>query len=250
MIDNNERYASIRIKENSKPTLPKCEMKCDTILSEKLNKYDLTSFLNTHTMNLLIGKPKSGKTSLLHSFFEHRNLLRYCYHKIYLFQPVQSGASIENNIFDTLPDDQVYRELTFENLLEVKQRIEEDAKEGTTSCIIFDDVTAELKNKATMKLFKELAFNRRHLRLSMFFLVQTWFSVPKEIRRLWTNIFVFKVSKNEMSNIWDEIIEHPIEHIRDVLKLVYDKPYQFLFINTDSQRMFKCWDEILMPHDI
>jgi len=40
-------FIMISLKENSKPTLPKCEMKCDTILSEKLNKYDLTSFLNT-----------------------------------------------------------------------------------------------------------------------------------------------------------------------------------------------------------
>jgi len=243
--NTNERYASLRVKQNDKPNLPKCEMKCDTILSEKLNKYDLTSFLNTHTMTLLIGKPRSGKTSLLHSMFEHRNLLRYCFHKIYLFQPVQSGASIKNNIFDTIPEDQIYRELTFDNLYEVKTRVEEDAAEGTTSCIIFDDVTAELKNKETMKLFKELAFNRRHLRLSMFFLVQTFFSVPKEIRRLWTNIFVFKVSKNEMANIWEEIIEHPVEYMKDVMKIVYDKPYQFMFLNTDSQRMFKNWDEIL-----
>ena len=236
----------ISIKENDKPNLPVCKMKCDTILSEKLNKYELTSFLNTHTMNLLIGKPKSGKTSLLHSLFEHRNMLRYCYHKIYLFQPVQSGASIDNNIFDKLPSDQIYHELTYDNLLEVKQNIENDAMEGHTSCIIFDDVTAELKNKSTMKLFKELAFNRRHLRLSMFFLVQSYYSVPKEIRRLWTNMFIFKVSKNEMENIWEELIEHDIDFMKPIMKIIYDKPFQFLFLNTDSQRIFKGWDEVLI----
>jgi hypothetical protein len=236
----------IKIKENLKPNLPHTVMKCDTKLANKLDKYDLTSFMNCHSMNLLIGKPRSGKTSLLHSLFEHRNMLRYCYHTIYLFQPVQSGASIENNIFDKLPEDQIFRELTFENLDEVKQRIEEDSKDGHASCIIFDDVTAELKNKATMKLFKELAFNRRHLRLSMFFLVQTYFSVPKEIRRLWSNMFIFKTSKNEMSNIWDEIIEHDIEYMKPIMKLVYDQPYQFMFVNTDSQRLFKCWDELIL----
>ena len=236
----------LRLKENDKPKLPKCEMKCDGQLHEKLNKYDLTSFLNAHTMNLLIGKPKSGKTSLLHSMFEHKGLLRYCFTKVYLFQPVASGASIKDCIFDTLPEDQVYRELNFDNLWEVKCRVEADAEEGLASCIIFDDVTAELKNKDTMKLFKMLAFNRRHLRLSMYFLVQTWFSVPKEIRRLWTNIFIFKCSKNEMSNIFDEIIEHPIEYMAPIMKMVFDQPYKFLFINTDSQRIFNCWDEILL----
>jgi len=239
----------IRIKSNDKPTLPKCEMKCDNILHEKLNKYDLMTFLNCHSMNLLIGKPKSGKTSLLHSMFQHKGLLRYCFTKVYLFQPVQSGSSINDSIFDTLPEDQIYNELTYDNLADVHMRIEEDAADGLSSCIIFDDVTAELKNKATLQLLKQLAFNRRHLRLSMYFLVQTWFSCPKEIRRLWTNIFVFKVSKNELSNIWDEIIEHSSDFMHQVMKLVYNEPYKFLFINTDSQRMFDGWDELILDDE-
>jgi GTPase SAR1 family protein len=239
----------ISIKKNDKPNLPKCEMNCDSELHEKLNKYDLTSFLNSHSMNLLIGKPKSGKTSLLHSMFEHKGLLRYIYDKVYLFQPVHSGASIKDCIFDTLPLDQVYRELTYENLNEVKQRIEQDSEEGLNSTIVFDDVTSELKNKSTMQLFKQLAFNRRHLHLSMYFLVQTWYSVPKELRRLWTNMFIFKVSKNELTNIWDEIIEHEIEYLPNIMKTVYNEPYKFLFINTDSQRMFDGFDEVIFDDD-
>jgi hypothetical protein len=235
----------IRIKTNDKPRLPKCEMVCDSMLDPKLNKYDLTSFLNCHAMTLLIGKPRSGKTSLLHSMFEHKGLLRHCYNKIYLFQPAQSGASIKDCIFDMLPDDQIYHELNFDTLYEVKCRIEADAADGHTSCIIFDDMAAELKRKETLMLFKQLAFNRRHLRLSMYFLVQTWFSVPKEMRRLWSNIFVFKVSKNEMANIWDEIIEHDQAYVPTILKTVYNEPYKFLFINTDSQRMFDGWNELI-----
>lgn len=236
----------IQIKINEKPRLPKCEMVCDSMLDPKLDKYELTSFLNCHSMNLMIGKPKSGKTSLLHSMFEHKGLLRHCYDKIYLFQPAQSGASIKKSIFDMIPEDQRYYELSFDNLYEVKSRIESDAAEGLTSCIIFDDMASELKNKATGQLFKQLAFNRRHLRLSMFFLVQTWYSTPKELRRIWSNIFVFKVSKNEMMNIWDEIIEHDSVLAPLVLKQVYNEPYKFLFINTDSQRLFDGWDELLL----
>ena len=148
-----------------------------------------------------------------------------------------------------LPPDQIYHELTYDSLYEVKSRIEEDASQGYNSCIIFDDMASELKNKATQQLFKQLAFNRRHLRLSMYFLVQTWFSTPKELRRLWSNIFVFKVSKNEMTNIWDEIIEHDDEYMSPVMKMVYNEPYKFLFINTDSQRIFDGWDEILLEDD-
>jgi hypothetical protein len=149
-------------------------------------------------------------------------------------------------MFDMLPRDQIYHELSFDNLIEVKFRIEADAADGLNSCIIFDDMAAELKNKATMQLFKQLAFNRRHLRLSMYFLVQTWFSTPKELRRLWSNIFIFKISKNEMTNIWTEIVEYGDEYMMPIMKIVYDEPYKFLFINTDSQRMFDGWDELLI----
>jgi hypothetical protein len=239
----------IRIKENSKPTLPHCSMVCDTKLHKKLDKYDLTSFLNAHTTNLLIGRARSGKTSLLHSLFEHTHLLRYCYHKIYLFQPSQSGASIKNNIFELLPKDQIYTELSFDTLYEVKCRIEDDAKENVTSCIIFDDMAAHLKNKQTLKLFKELIYNRRHLRLSLYFLVQSFYAVPKELRRMWSNIFCFKVTKDEMRNMWGELVERDDDYIRPIMKMVFNEPYKFLFINVDSNRLFNGWDEIIFPED-
>jgi AAA15 family ATPase/GTPase len=239
----------IKIKENDKPKLPHCVMKCDTMLSEKLNKYELTSFLNTHTTNLLIGRAKSGKTSLLHSLFEHKGLLRYCFHKIYLFQPVHSSHSIDKNIFDKLPEDQIYRELTFDNLYEVKCRIDEDALEGNSSCLIFDDMAAFLKDKSTLKLFKELIYNRRHLRLSLYFLVQSFYAVHKELRRMWSNIFCFKVTKDEMRNMWDELIEYDDDYIRPIMKLVFNKPYKFLFVNVDSQRLFDGWDEIILDDE-
>jgi hypothetical protein len=60
---------------------------------------------------------------------------------------------------------------------------------------------------------------------------------------------VFKVSKNEMANIWDEVIEMDIDYMKPIMKLVYDKPYEYLFLNTDSQRMFKGFDEILVDED-
>jgi len=240
----------ISIKENKKPTLPKTEMCCDTQLAEKLNKYDLTSFLNTHTTNLLIGRARSGKTSLLHSMFEHRGLLRYCYHNVYLFQPLHSGKSISKNIFETLPEDQIYHELNYDNLNDVRNKIEESALEGETSVIIFDDMAAQLKNKETLKLFKELIYNRRHLRLSLYFLVQSFYAVHKELRRMWSNIFCFKVTKDEMKNLWGELIERDEDYIKPVMRLVFNKPFKFLFVNVDSQRMFDGFDEIIFPEDM
>lgn len=233
---------TISIIENDKPNLPQCKMLCDTGLHDKLEKYELTKFLNQHSTTLFIGKPRSGKTSLLFSLM--KGIMKKCWHKIYVFQPAESRASMANDIFGKLPSGQVYSELNFDNLAEVMEQIKIDREKKMNSLIIFDDQTAHLKKRDTFELFKELIYNRRHIHCSLYFCVQTYYSVPKDLRRLWTNIFIFKTSKEELQNIWTELIEYDDTLIKPIRKLVYDKPYQYLFINTDSQRLFKGFDEI------
>lgn len=236
----------ISIKKHKKPILTPCKMKCDQPLHKKLDKFELTKFLNQHTTNLLIGKPRSGKTSLLFSLFENKEILRKVYHKIYVFQPSPSRASMKNDIFGKLPSDQLFNELNFENLDLVMDEIE--ATSDLNIAIIFDDVGASLKNFDTMNLMKKLIFNRRHLHTSVFFLVQTYYSIPKDIRKLFSNIFVFRVNKNELATIFDEIVEDKdmVDIAPQISKLIYDKPYNFMFINTDSQRIFKNFDELII----
>jgi GTPase SAR1 family protein len=237
----------ITIKKNSKPDLTVCKMNCDKELHTKLNKYELTSYLNCHSTNLLIGKPRSGKTSMLYSLFKHKDLLRKCYHTIYLFQPSHSRVSMKDKIFDKLPDNQKIEELSYESLAIVLDEIK-NAPSNENHCIIFDDMTAYLKNKDTLLLFKELIFNRRHLHTSIFMLVQSWYSVPKDIRKMWSNIFVFRVSKQEMEVIMDEVVEQKKDLALDIVKIVYDKPYNFLFINTDSGKLYRNFDELIFSN--
>ena len=77
----------MELKINNKPHLPICHMICDKKLHNKLDEYEITKLMNCHSNNLLIGKPGSGKTSLLYSFFKSKLLFKKVFHKIYLFQP-------------------------------------------------------------------------------------------------------------------------------------------------------------------
>lgn len=233
-----------------KPTLTPPKMICDKPLHNKLDNYELTSYLNSHSTNLLLGKPKSGKSSLLWSMLKDKRMLNKVFDNVYLFQPSHSRASIKNNIFKKHPKDKMFEELNYEDLDEVMDRIR-GTDPNENNVIIFDDQSAYLKNKETLRLFKELIFNRRHLRTSIYFLNQTFFSVPKELRRLFSNIFVFKVSRNEMKNLFDEVVEQ--DHVKELMpqisRLVYDKPYQYLFINTDNQKFYKGFDRIDFAED-
>lgn len=235
----------ITIKKNPAPPLPKCEMLCDGMLSEKLEKYDVTKFLNKHSTNLLIGSAGSGKTSLLYSFFKSKKLLKNVFHNIYLFQPNASSGSMKDNIFATIPDEQRFSELTSENLGEVVETIKEEDKKYNNA-IIIDDMTAFLKDYEVDKLLRDLIFNRRHYRTSIFFLVQSYKSVPLQIRKAFSNLFVFKVSKTELKTIFDELLEKSKDYYLDIAKLVYDRQYSYLFLNTESQKIYKQFDELII----
>lgn len=239
---------SITKKRNEAPPLSKCEMVCDGGLHPKLNNFELTKFLNSHETNLMIGRPASGKTSLLYSFFKSPKIFRKVFHNIYLFQPSHSRASMKDNIFNKIPEEQCYEELNYDNLSSVMTTIKGEDKKYN-NCIIFDDMTAYLKNADVKQLLKELIFNRRHLRCSVIFLVQTWYSIEKDIRKLFSNIFCFRVSKQELSTIMDEVVESKAKYMNDIAKIVFDEPYKYLFINVNTQRLFDGFDELIFEEE-
>ena len=45
----------ITIKHNESPIITPCKMLCDEVLHDKLNNYELTTFMNSHETNLFIG---------------------------------------------------------------------------------------------------------------------------------------------------------------------------------------------------
>ena len=233
----------ISIKKNIKPSLPVCKMNCDEPLDRKLDDYEMTTFLNCHQCCMIVGKPKSGKSSLIFSLFKSKKMLKGVYDKLFLFRPALSGASMKDDIFEKLPKGQRFTQLTPPNLLSVIENLDEG-----NNCLIFDDMTAYLKDNSTLKLLQEIIYNRRHMHISIYFLCQTWHSVNKDIRRLFNNIFVFKTSKNEFETIFQELIPGFKNQTDEIFLYAFDKPHEYLFINVDSNRFFKDFDEIIFEN--
>jgi hypothetical protein len=159
--------------------------------------------------------------------------------------PSNSTASLKDNIFDGLKHR--YDELNVDTMNTILETIKaEDPKYNNV--VIFDDMGSQLRNKETKKLFKELIYNRRHLRTSVYFLVQTYMSIESDLRKIFSNLFIFKCSKKELERIGEEQIEEDDDSILAISKYVFDKPFNFLFINTDSGRLFKNYDEIVIDY--
>jgi hypothetical protein len=235
---------NIVIEKKPQPPLKHTPMVVDGSLSDKLDKYEVLAYLNTHSTNLVIGRPKSGKSSLLQSMFKSKHALKKVYNKVIIFMPPASRSSSKSDVFSKLPEDQQYDELTYENLNGAFNVFKAMPKEES-KCLILDDMGAYLKNRETFQLFKEILYNRRHYGISVYMLVQTYYSVPKELRRVFSNFFIFRVPLDTMKTIFSELLEQKDEYILPIIKSVYDKPHNFLFINLDTQKMYN-WDRILI----
>jgi len=241
---------SITLKKHQKPDLPVCAMSCDKPLHEKLNKYEMTkTCLNNHHTTAIIGKPRQGKSSLVYSWFKSKNMLKKCFDTIFYICPANSMNSMDDNIFSKLPDNQIFDELTGEVLDEIIERAKA-REEGDKIAIIIDDCAASLKNSSVQKSLKQISCNKRHLGIyATFILSQTWKSVPFEVRRLYDNIVVFKVSPDEMESMFIETLPQYKDYSQAIQKMVYNKPHEYLVINTGSGRLFKKFDEIIINDD-
>ena len=60
---------------------------------------------------------------------------------------------------------------------------------------------------------------------------------------------MFKPSKPEFENLFDELFETDKEHAIDIMNYVYKEPHDYLFLNIDSQRMYTDFDELIIHKD-
>ena len=66
---------------------------------------------------------------------------------------------------------------------------------------------------------------------------------------IFSNIFKFRVSKQENDAIYSEVIEDKVKYQNEISKLVYNEPFKYLFANLNSQRFFDGFNELLFDDD-
>ena len=95
----------------------------------------------------------------------------------------------------------------------------------------FDDMIADMiNNKKLNSIVTELFIRRRKLNISLIFITQSYFKVPKDVRLNTTHFFIMKIpNKRELQQI---AISHSSDiDFKDFIKIYNkctDKPYSFL----------------------
>jgi KaiC/GvpD/RAD55 family RecA-like ATPase len=244
---------SITVKKNKCINLSVPEFVCDdNPIGEHLNNYDMLKHLNSYSFDVIIGKPGSGKTSLLVGFLTCKGknkIYRKCFNNVLVVMPTVSRNSLKTNIFENHPEEKLYDSLNLESINDIYTKLQEYSAENENTLLILDDVGASLKDNTIQKVLKTIIYNRRHLKCKIVMLIQSYKSSPLDIRKLVTNIFMFKPSKMEFETLFHELFEQYKDLTIEIMKLVFTEPHKYLMLNVDSQKIYNGFDEIIINND-
>lgn len=238
------------IKEiaNDKINLSLPQFLCDTPLSNRIPQ----PLPANHSFVVFAGSAGSGKTSTAIGLLTTKGkkaCYRGVFHNIIVMMPKSSLASLRKNPFHDLDEEKIFHELTYETLNDVYELVQDYADEDENTLLFIDDMTASLKDLEVQKLFSLLINNRRHLRLTIWMLVQTYKSIPLTLRKTISHLFQYKpTNKAEVSSIFEELLFYPKEIYEKVLRHVYQKKHDFLFADIGTRKLYRKFNELLLEN--
>ena len=187
---------------------------------------------------LIIGGSGSGKTNTLLNLINEQNDID----KIYLYAKDLSEPKYEYLIKKRKdvgikhvnnPDAFIECSNTMDDVYENIDDYNSNRKRKIL--IAFDDMIADIMtNKKFQVIIKELFIRCRKLNISLVFIMQSYFSVPKDVRLNSTHYLIMKINnKRELQNI---AINHSADiDYKDFMKIYREctrEPFNFLTIDT------------------
>ena len=187
---------------------------------------------------LIIGGSGSGKANVLLNLIESQPDID----KIYLYakNPYEAKYQYLINIrekvgIDHHDDPRAYIEYS-NDMHDVYKNIDEyNPDKENKILIVFDDMIADMINKKKLNsIVNELFIRGRKLNISLVFITQSYFKVPKDVRLNTTHFFIPKVpNKRELGDI---AINHSSDlSTKDFVSIYREctaEPYAFLVIDT------------------
>ena len=237
----------MNIIQLKKPNLHKIKMNCDECIDEKLLEYPMVADVFSHTsFNIIVGKMGQGKSSLMVNLV--KNVFKKCFAKIYIFIPESSRKSIDKDIFGRhLPEDQLFDELTEENLEYVYDRLQENSEDLDFSLLIIDDFQVQLKDIRIVAILERIITKMRHLRCTVFLLNQNYVKLVKNLRQIVSNIILFNVGKSALDFIFDETIQLDKKKYQALIDNCFVNKNDWILINVNgSKKIYRMFDEVIL----
>ena len=204
--------------------------------------------------------------------FKSKNMYRGRFHNIYYICPVSSFLSVEKHPFEK--HDKVYHELTVGDLDNIynelvakkeayveyleKKKIkkkknqnekiegnendsdEEEEKELEYSCIIIDDMADALKDANICRQLNKMIIKARHIMCSFIITLQSYYYMPKILRKQLNYITIFKPKNvEEWNTISNELLNVNKDDALTLFNYIFDAPYNHIDIDTVNNKYYK-----------
>lgn len=235
----------MKIKTLEKPTLKKVKMNCDEIIDKKLTEYPMINDVwSRNSYNVVVGSMGSGKTSLVTSLI--KTVFKKCFENIYVIIPSSSLSSLEDNIYEKyLPPNQIYHDLTEDNLLDIYEKLQENSSDCYNSFLFIDDFQYALKDATIIKTLQKIITKHRHLRTTIFLLQQNFQALAKPLRELVSNLILFNLGKSQLEKIFLEQVQMKQKQFEELVKISFVEPHDWVLINLNrSKKIYRNFDEI------
>ena len=225
---------------------PNNELEKMKILKEKMDLYveGVPDFLPNYrngSIALFCGSGGFGKTQLLMHLFSKKRYYRNKFHNLYYFCPSSSFLSLKNHVFEK--HDKIYHELTISDLNEIYDElveIKENSKHIEYSMIIIDDFANQLKDNHIIEQLNKMVIKARHIACGFIFTAQSYFYMPKIIRKQLTYCVIYK-PKNvaEFESISKELFNMNKDDSLVLFNYCFDKVYNHLDVDTVKNIYYK-----------
>lgn len=210
----------------------------DFILLNKLekNKALSTNVLDNNFVLFIIGKPGSGKTTILQEMLLNPKLLNKKFDYILIFSPSPFN---ELGLNEKEQEEIIIKSFDLEALYRKIDEINKENKNNINFLIIFDDFISYFKKKNYLMKLTNLFFNRRHLLknngiISIILISQRYMNIPSFARTCCSCLLYFKLQSKEYKAIKDEHM--PWINIKE---MEINNLYDFFFINLSTGKSYK-----------
>ena len=212
----------------------------DEYTNEKKTEHNLKwSYIPDHPYKILIvGGSGSGKTNALLNLIGNQPDIN----KIYLYAKdpyeekyqylIKNRENVGLNHYD---DPKAFMEYS-NDMQDVYKNIEEyNPGKKRKVLIVFDDMIADMIiNKKLNSIVTELFIRGRKLNISIVFITQSYFKVPKNVKLSFTHFFIMKISnKRELQQIaLNHSSDIDFKDFMQIFKKCTAEPYSFLVNDT------------------
>ena len=182
-----------------------------------------------------------------------KGCLKKTHHEMYVIIPEISLHSIsdKDNIFKKYLDPEcLYHDYNEEILEEIYEKIKANAENDLYSMLIIDDFGSQMKSdRHSEMILQKFITKMRHLKIGqIWILCQNYYQMPKKLRELATNIFLWNTNKSQNKKFFEEQLQISEKNFNDLLA---ETPtiHDWILLNLKFKRLFnKNWNEIIFEN--